>query len=58
MIKFLRGESCIYQHLLELLKSPEHIDLIENVCTTLINKTRPFISTNGEDHCGKYRNLT
>ena len=38
--KFLRGESCMQQHLFEHFRSPGHTGFVEDVCITFIDKTR------------------
>ena len=51
--KFLRGESCMQQHLFEHFQSPGHTDFIEDVCITLIDNIDPFISTKRKDYWGQ-----
>ena len=48
--KFLRGESCMQQHLFEHFQSPEHTDFIEDVCITLIDKIGSLIPIKLEDY--------
>ena len=46
--KYLRGDSCMQQHLFEHFQNPGHTSFIEDVSITLIDKTDPSIPTKCE----------
>ena len=49
-IKFLRGDSCMQQHLFEHFQRPRHICFVEDVCITFIDKTDPVIPAKREGY--------
>ena len=48
--KFLRGGSCMQQHLFEHFQTRGHTGFVEDVCITFIDKADPFIPTKREDY--------